>query len=635
MNISHYVDFRLQELLNNGVIDVCDPFPIKDCLTLNLSKRLTSYDPRSPPNNNNDIKVMVGVSGCGKTRTMLEILHQYHGIYLTAVTSPLFGSDDLFQCQQLSQKNPGECQKNITVLLAIRLAVVKWLMTQLNCTPRQVLWAQLRPDIVFGTDLFRDIFLFFQEHQNVSNIGSVNCGDLVVAVDEVQYTLKNRFWFQEFSKNRPFFSPLIFYAKKMAKLFIVAGTGIHYQLLRDCLRSSALNQDAFYQFVEINNFPFLNAEIIASYAHATLQRMFPSLSTDNLNSIVEAIADFKLCHGRARLCCFIIDRLYEKKDRMPETELLAFLPEIFDRFRTLVATNQPPLSIIRFMNDDDDWRIMVIGEKTVATLLENMVVDSLVNGSCSITVSEEDSVKCITLGIGFRHKIEHGTVQYAYDVVLCEPAVMVALAGKFQMKDIGRGLTDQLRRQPTRSSGGTWFEYLAAYNIGASFSTSDMVTRISIFMGSFESYLMTVSHDNQHLNVYFPDNFMGPDAIIVHQSTMWLYQMKRHAELQKSEQEHACRSVNPAFFYCVRNPKSHNFGKVLRGFSKTKDALMKALEKYTIKRVVIAATQVSSDLKYIEPNVQCITRFTDPDDLFQYIRPIDMDKDGFWKLISG
>jgi len=73
------------------------------CLEYRLDQRLTQYN----PDNTDDIKVLLAVSGAGKTRLLLELLYSRYGYYFVSKKGQAdFGSDDLMLCRQFAEKNP-------------------------------------------------------------------------------------------------------------------------------------------------------------------------------------------------------------------------------------------------------------------------------------------------------------------------------------------------------------------------------------------------------------------------------------------------------------------------------------------------------------------------------------------------
>ena len=75
----------------------------KNCLEYNLKKRQTAYE----LDDSNNVKILLAVSGAGKTRTLLELLYQQVGYYfVVSQTQEGFGSSDLGECKVCCATNP-------------------------------------------------------------------------------------------------------------------------------------------------------------------------------------------------------------------------------------------------------------------------------------------------------------------------------------------------------------------------------------------------------------------------------------------------------------------------------------------------------------------------------------------------
>ena len=152
-------------------------FPTK-CLTLRLDRRYTSF----VPNTQNNIKIMLGPSGCGKTRTCLEVLFKRNGIYLTCQESLEFGSGDLYTCIENCYTTPGNATLLLKIVLFIRQSILHVLLSVLHCSPKQILFAQLYPQTVFGYDLFKKLFL---ELSHLTNIVFASQRNFILGTDTV------------------------------------------------------------------------------------------------------------------------------------------------------------------------------------------------------------------------------------------------------------------------------------------------------------------------------------------------------------------------------------------------------------------------------------------------------------------
>jgi hypothetical protein len=94
-----------------------------NCLEYRLDRRSTSYE---LDYSNDNVKLVLAVSGAGKTRMLLELLHSNFGYYFTIKSSQGdFGSGDLALCQMHCDNNPRpeHVRHSIEVLYFVRAAV--------------------------------------------------------------------------------------------------------------------------------------------------------------------------------------------------------------------------------------------------------------------------------------------------------------------------------------------------------------------------------------------------------------------------------------------------------------------------------------------------------------------------------
>jgi hypothetical protein len=121
-----YVSNHLERILNGRQLNVNTKFR-DNCLEHRLDKRLTDYNLDTDDN----VKVLLAVSGAGKTRMLLELLHSNFGYYFT-VKSPQsdFGSGDLYLCQWYCDSNAGadKVQRAIKLLYFVRVTVCNYLI---------------------------------------------------------------------------------------------------------------------------------------------------------------------------------------------------------------------------------------------------------------------------------------------------------------------------------------------------------------------------------------------------------------------------------------------------------------------------------------------------------------------------
>lgn len=102
-------------------------FHVQTCLEHRLDERATKYVPNLVDN----VKLVLAVSGAGKTRMLLELLYSTCGYYFTAKSSLKdFGSADLGECRVHCDYNPQDAKRAIQLLYFIRVSVCNYLISK-------------------------------------------------------------------------------------------------------------------------------------------------------------------------------------------------------------------------------------------------------------------------------------------------------------------------------------------------------------------------------------------------------------------------------------------------------------------------------------------------------------------------
>jgi hypothetical protein len=217
-------------------------FDERSCLERRLGYRQTAYE----PDQLNNLKVLLAVSGAGKTRLLLELLYKRRGYYFVSPTRDMdLGSGDLAYCSILAAEDSSRSFYYIQLLFFVRVTVCNYLVEH-GYETHELLLAQIHPEAFFGMDLFMELFDVLTQRKDVK-IGRTftNCFDFV-AIDEIQTVLESEAVFRLplSSKDRPFFSPLIYWSKqiKSFKTFIVSGTGINFELITDLLPAGTMKE---------------------------------------------------------------------------------------------------------------------------------------------------------------------------------------------------------------------------------------------------------------------------------------------------------------------------------------------------------------------------------------------------------
>ncbi|KAG0325768.1 hypothetical protein BG004_003121 [Podila humilis] len=150
-------------------LSVCDPVPerFKSNILLGVLEKMQAQD-----------LPVFGVSGCGKTRSIIEVLCLQWGFYFNAVKSDL-GSDDFCRFSESidgkTSEDQGACTifaKNMTLVLFLsRLLILKYCLQIPNSrqTFSSASWAQLQVCPNMFEDVFAELFkvLFKHLHERV------------------------------------------------------------------------------------------------------------------------------------------------------------------------------------------------------------------------------------------------------------------------------------------------------------------------------------------------------------------------------------------------------------------------------------------------------------------------------------
>lgn len=102
---SKFLIYRLEKMVKFDKRVIGTAF-MDNCLEYRLDRRITNFELDGEDN----VKLAIAVSGAGKTRMLLELLHRNFGYYFTVRSSQSdFGSKDLEKCISFCDFNRKEC----------------------------------------------------------------------------------------------------------------------------------------------------------------------------------------------------------------------------------------------------------------------------------------------------------------------------------------------------------------------------------------------------------------------------------------------------------------------------------------------------------------------------------------------
>ena len=544
----------------------------KCCLEHRLDRRSTNYNLDSE----NNIKVLLAVSGAGKTRMILELLFQNFGYYFTLSRSKHdFGSADLCYCRKLSDQTPNMVDYYLRLLFATRITICNYLMTLGYTQPWQILLAQLHPIAVFKYDIFHNVF------HNLVSLGNkyisfpqCDSNFPFIAIDEIQAALEGEIVHlsSRSSNRRPFFTPLVYYSKMegMFPQFVVAGTGINFEYLKELMVSTTLKRDEC-TWVDISDFHPLTKQQVVDYTRTVLSEF--GTDEDQVESIVEKMSLFELCHGRARFTAYIIDGFLKSRDI--DLSIAEFVSTLSD----VDSPGFPIRFLIRDIKGIRNER--TIGRKTLFTIICDGLIEFIKNGRAILMVSSEDAATAINYGLGFGVHEENGPCN---SVEMTELAVIECLRYFIPFYDIVQRFSESIASCPNPQMVGYLLEYLVAFALVSNHCTRKETQRIHVSQDSTSFYLGC----DDPTSVSFPDHMCGPDIIYKSTKTKCIYivQVKFVNRLSKQERANAYQTTNPDRFYCQRKS-----GNVLKGFYIKRRNLLASLaglqgNGYAVKRML-------------------------------------------------
>ncbi|KAI8896687.1 hypothetical protein BC833DRAFT_527981, partial [Globomyces pollinis-pini] len=304
-----YLLFRFEKTINVSKLPKKLEFR-ENCLEHRLDRRSTSYNLDKQDN----IKILLAVSGAGKTRTLLELLHHNFGYYFVINSSESdFGSADMHSCRVQCDKDPANAAAYINLLYFVRVSVCNELIRLGYNKPGDILYAQLHPLSFFGKDVFAVLYDDLLVDTMHMYKGLEEAFPFLV-IDEIQRSIEGQHIHRlpESNNHRPFYSPLLYYTKKLGKFtsFIVAGTGINFEYIQELLGSAAMKPGQYFCHQTISNFDSLTPEFITDYSRTVLTER----GCTEVEDVVSKINSFTLCHGRARFLAYIIDDYFSTND---------------------------------------------------------------------------------------------------------------------------------------------------------------------------------------------------------------------------------------------------------------------------------------------------------------------------------
>ncbi|KAI8845365.1 hypothetical protein BJ741DRAFT_145871 [Chytriomyces cf. hyalinus JEL632] len=553
-----------------------------NCLEHRLDRRQTKYQLDKVDN----VKMLLHVSGAGKTRQLLEMLWMKFGYYFVAQSHQLdFGSDDLALCHDYSVKNPLKAKAFIGLLYVVRAFVCNYIYDLGYNQPWQILLAQLHPVQFFGCDIFALLFESLAEHSPTTTFAiRINrCFDFV-AIDEIQMFAESSCAFSLLGSEHamPFYAPLVLHTKHLGfPNFIVSGTGINYiAILGLTAGASTMKADQFTSHSAISGIKPLSKDAIVAYSRQILSDH--NIDAPEIEKFVALVYSFKLCHGRARFIAYILDSFLASRD----------MEVAISQFVSGLSNINGELFPLRFFRRDleEQKTSFVLGGDTLGRIVRDGIVEYMMTGKAFLSLKRQLASDAVRYGLGFC-KISEG---FIYGIEMVEDAIVECLRYLVPFSDVVETLASQLLRYPKPQMDGLMLEYLVAYALVANLHPGS-VNQIKTFTGSMAEYLKSSTAQYQ---VFFPDHCCGPDILFKDLNTLYIIQVKFVDKISKQERVHACSTTDPQHFYCGQNDS-----KVLRGYETQREEILPLLTNLHLERQVFLHMTTKTTVEMEEATV--------------------------------
>ncbi|KAI8897303.1 hypothetical protein BC833DRAFT_615154 [Globomyces pollinis-pini] len=564
-----------------------------NCLEYRLDRRLTSYN----LDNVDNIKLILAVSGAGKTRMLLELLHSNFGYYFTS-KSPQddFGSGDLLQCQLYCDKYPERTDDTIRLLYFVRAAVCNYLLEKGFNKPWQILLAQLHPVAFFGIDIFKYVFTRFLNKPVFHWPPKVNYFPFV-AIDDIQILVESQSLHIMWGTLRPLFSPLFELSKSLGTFpdFLLSGTDMNFEFVKESLEASVMKRGLRTDYIVVSSFHPMSRSDIEIYATQFLQEH----QVLEVDEIVSRISAFSLCHGRAGFVAYILDGYLKSKD----------IDVSIGEFVSVISNVEGSLFPLKFLKRDLDNNVrsldrLVEGDE-YGRVRPDGLLDLILEGKLHFRVTGDYAAAGIRYGLGFAEVFDGVLIQIEIE----ELAVVECLRYLMPFADIVKAFAQNIAECPKPQMVGYLLEYLVAFALVANHAGETAVNSVQAWQALPYLYFQ----DSDASQVLFPDHMCGPDVIYKCSKTQTIYivQVKFVEGISKQESVNACDTTDPDRFYCKRKGNG-----VLRGYEQMRLKLQESLTQlqrngYSVQQMLVIHSQGKQTL-YTE-GALVVTKLSDPE----------------------
>ena len=461
----------------------------------------------------------------------------------------------------------------IQQLYFVRATICAFLQENGFKKPWQILLAQLHPKEIFGFDIFDEVFQHIMNGKYGNPVFGKPYPYPFCAIDEIQISVETRanYTLAVPGNMRPFFSPLVLFSKllNIFPLFILSGTGINFELVKEAMESSTM-KDLVNDYETISCFHPLSKSEIELYAH----RYLVDHNVADAVKFVSRITSFELCHGRPRFLAYILDGFMESRDI--DVAVGKFILAL-----SRIDSNVFPLRFFkRDLDNNEETLKRVIGNDTLLTIIRNGLLDAIWKGSVVLDLTDEASAAAIRYGLGFG-EVSEGML---HAIKIEELAVVECLRYMVPFSYIIDGFAQRMNSCPNPQTVGYLLDYLVAFALVSQFSGKKAAMSINSSHSLASQYLRT----SDVSQVYFPDHMCGPDIIYkcIETKTVYIVQVKFVKGSTKQEAANARDTTDPNLFYHKRKSDG-----ILKGFESKRQKLLEELknlqkDKFSLQQIL-------------------------------------------------
>ncbi|CAB4484779.1 unnamed protein product [Rhizophagus irregularis] len=543
---------------------------MNDLPTINGNDGLTDTTVLEDLSQIKEIMIVMGTSGSGKTRTLIELLCKKYGIYFTGLVKENPGSGDLRmmidhifpRLKESLPKNDLYATRYSKCLLFARIYTLNYILENYGkINPCNWAILQLCPTVFFDYDIFEEITSEFRKiseqylddnlRKLIRNISLlVNQKRLPVILDEAQELIdrfQNKFTSTtDKDKSRPLYS-LVIRAFTISGICVIpSGTGLTMKSVLDITGSHAMKGATW------NNEDLI--VIKNEFGSTKMLRNFLSKFGFPFDDHQDIMRWFV---GRVRFATTFVEEWLNNNYG---------IDELFAKFKGYYTDPDSNKSImVKIVNRTNNDTIrqgirnnLKEGESEVdiLSLLERAVIKNWFDGLNSIIVEKESALELFEYGVALLHREKDSKLQ----IIISEPLVIDmgilwellipnAIIKLFQ----DEGVRDIFKKPLPYNDWKIYEPPNCSLSVLATRSTSD--------------YTLPNFLENPVSPFFYPENVAGPDVVTVMcpVNSDKKYIVLIQAKFRLKNKGDVLLTTDPEKFYHTRPKKKGDEAKLLKG----------------------------------------------------------------------